>query len=235
MRETDLFPPLKDWLERNGYTVHAEVGHCDIAAGKNGELVLIEMKRSITLDLLLQAVRRQRAKAGVYVAVPAPKTGGRAWRERLRLLRRLEIGLLVVYLDSALPRVELIHHPVAQHRRVYASATRSILSEIAGRSKNLNTGGRNSGKLHTAYREAALGVLTALEALGGEASPKAVRAAGASEKSGQILFSNHYGWFENVAKGLYRLSPDGRRALVEYADLVSALREAQRRFREAEV
>lgn len=224
LRETDLYPHLKSWLEANGYAVHGEVGHCDIAAQKDGELILVEIKKAINLDLLLQVVRRQRAAASVYAAVPAPATGGRPWRERMRLLRRLEVGLLVVYLDSALPRVELMFHPLPFERRRSKSLTKTLLREIAGRSKDLNTGGRNQGKLHTAYREQAFTVAVVLDSLG-SASPKALKAAGAPENATGILNANHYNWFDRVKKGVYRLTPEGRRELVEYADLAVAIRQ----------
>lgn len=225
-RETDLYPPVKSWLEENGYVVRAEVGDCDVAAVKDGELVLVELKRAINLDLLLQAVRRQRARAGVYAAVPAPKTGGRPWRERMRLLRRLEIGLMVVYLDSALPRVEVLFHPIRQERRQSAAVTRTYLREIDGRSKDLNVGGRNGGggKLRTAYWERALAVATGLDLLG-PTSPRALREAGADEKTALILRGNHYGWFERLGTGRYGLTGEGRRALVEHADVAVALRQ----------
>lgn len=223
IRETDLYPPLKSWLEANGYEVHAEVGGCDVAAVKDGNLSLIEIKRTLNLDLLLQAVRRQKADAAVYAAIPAPRTGGRPWRERMRLLRRLEIGLILVYLDSALPRVELLFHPIQQKRVRSRAATRAFLTEISGRSKDLNTGGRNRGKLHTAYREEAIAVAAALELLG-PTSPAALRTAGAGKKTGSILLSNHYGWFERQGVGRYALADAGKRALIEYADLVIAIR-----------
>ena len=41
LKETDLYPPLKDWLTAVGYTVHGEVGGCDLAARRGDELVLI--------------------------------------------------------------------------------------------------------------------------------------------------------------------------------------------------
>lgn len=34
MKETDLYPPLKTWLEAQGYVVRGEVGRCDLAAEK---------------------------------------------------------------------------------------------------------------------------------------------------------------------------------------------------------
>lgn len=224
MKETDLYPPLKLWLESNGYKVHAEVGHCDIAAVKNDELIIIEMKRAINLELLLQSTRRQRMKAAIYAAVPSPRTNNRAWRERARLLRRLDIGLIVVNLHSARPSVQLLFHPGPYKPPKSKAQTQALLSEIAGRSKDLNTGGSTRTRLHTAYREQAITVAVALNALG-PTSPKNLRNAGTSQKTASILRDNHYGWFNHLDFGLYSLSATGQQALVENADLVVCIRE----------
>lgn len=223
-READLYPPLRSWLEANGYEVHAEVKDCDIAARKDGELVLIEMKRSINLDLVLQVIKRQSAEANVYAAVPAPKTHNKRWKQLERLLKRLEAGLLLVHLASALPRVEVAFHPLPYTQPKQKTATRAILKEMTGRSTSANTGGGVRKKLMTAYRENALAVAVALEKTGAT-SPKALRALGGGEKTQSILAGNPYGWFERTAKGIYALTESGRAALQtpDYADLVAAL------------
>ena len=223
IKEADLYPPLKSWLEANGYRVHAEVNGCDVAAERDGELVLIEMKTAINLDLLLQIVGRQRADASVYAAVPAPKTSDRRWRGLERLLKRLEAGLILVYLDTALPRAELAFHPIPLERRREKSVTRAILKEMSGRSLDLNVGGVNRRKLMTAYREQALMVAVALEALG-PAAPKVLRLAGAPAKTGAILLANHYGWYERLRPGEYALTEAGKLGLAEHCELCGHLR-----------
>ena len=42
--ETDLYEPVCRFLEEEGYRVQAEVKDCDIAAEKDGELVIVELK-----------------------------------------------------------------------------------------------------------------------------------------------------------------------------------------------
>lgn len=223
MKESDLYPHLKAWLEGNGYAVRAEVGGCDVAALKDGNLALIEMKLSINLDLVLQALKRQRADAAVYVAVPAPSSVTRRWLELERLLKRLEIGLILVYMQSVPPRVELAFHPVRQERQKNRAATRAMLKEMAGRSLDLNVGGSNRQKRVTAYREEALAVAAALERLG-PSPPRALRALGTSAKTGAILLADHYGWFERLGKGLYGLTEQGKKGLEEYAELADRIR-----------
>lgn len=223
LRESDLFPPLKAWLEAGGYIVHAEVNHCDIAARKGGDLVIVEMKRAINLDLLIQAVRRQTTHASVYVAVPRPPLEDRRWRDLIRLLKRLELGLLVVDAESVIAPVELRFHPMESARRRDSGATRALLTEMSQRSLNLNTGGSTRRPVMTAYREQSLAVAAAL-AETGPAAPRDLRRLGTCGKTGSILLNNHYGWFERLGVGRYALTESGRKALGDYPELTALLR-----------
>jgi hypothetical protein len=63
----------------------------------------------------------------------------------------------------------------------------------------------------TAYRQEALRCAARLEA--GPATLRAIRAGGDVPHAGRILQSNVYGWFERVGRGVYVLTPQGRRAL----------------------
>ena len=58
-KETDLYEPIRAFLEEEGYQVQAEVKHCDIAAEKDGRLVVVEMKRAFGLKLVYQGLERQ--------------------------------------------------------------------------------------------------------------------------------------------------------------------------------
>ena len=52
MKEADLYPPLKAFLEAQGYEVKAEIGACDIMALRAGDPPLVvEMKLSYNLSL----------------------------------------------------------------------------------------------------------------------------------------------------------------------------------------
>lgn len=233
--EADLYPPLKTWLESIGYLVHAEVNSCDIVAKKDDDLVIIEMKQAINLELLLQLVRRQQVHASVYAAIPAPKSRDRRWRDLSRLLKRLEAGLILVHIDSALPRIEVAFHPVEQKRRRDQGATRALLREMAGRSVSLNVGGAVRRKLMTAYRERALAVAVSLEKTG-PTSPKEMRKTGAPDNTAVILRGNHYNWFERLGTALYDLTAEGRKALAapEYEELLAVLRERRDALRPPE-
>jgi hypothetical protein len=41
-----------------------------------------------------------------------------------------------------------------------------------------------------------------------------------SKKTSPILLQNHYGWFDRVEKGLYKLTDEGFKALTVYDELV---------------
>lgn len=218
-----MYPPLKEWLEEGGYTVNAEVNGCDVVARKGDDVVVVEMKLSLNLDLLLQVVERQGVADSVYAAVPAPKAWDKRWRRLMRLVRRLEAGLILVHLESAVPRVEVEFHPLGCERRQKPSERRALLKEMAGRTLDLNVGGTTRMKRVTAYRERAILVAAGLERIG-PCSPKALRALGTGEKTLQILSGNHYGWFERLGKGVYGLTGMGRDGLLEYGELAEALR-----------
>ncbi|NUM54844.1 MAG: hypothetical protein HUU46_14455 [Candidatus Hydrogenedentes bacterium] len=222
LREADLYPPLRDYLEAIGYTVRAEVNGCDVAATRGDELIVIELKRTLNVSLLVQAVERQRATDSVYIAIPRPKGGAwtRQWRGVRRLLRRLEVGLIFIAPRSRIRRVEIVLQPEPSQRRKQNKVRRSMLEEMTGRSGDYNTGGSSRRKLVTAYREAALRIALKL-AESGPMTTRALRALGTGPRTTPILYDNVYGWFQRVALGTYALTEKGRNALVEYAELVA--------------
>ena len=90
-KETDLYEPIRAFLEEEGYQVQAEVKDCDIAAVKDGQLVIVELKKAFNLKLVYQGLERQSLTEQVFVAIPRPKKGQRekAWKDMLKLLKRL--------------------------------------------------------------------------------------------------------------------------------------------------
>ena len=98
LKETDLYPPVKKYLESQGYKVNAEVKQCDVAATRDGELIVVELKKRFNATLLIQAVDRQQAADAVYIALPYPRriVNKTHWHGMYRLLKRLEIGLMLI-------------------------------------------------------------------------------------------------------------------------------------------
>lgn len=217
MRESELHEPVTQWLTAQGYRVSAEVRHCDLVAQMAGEEpVVVELKTRMSLELIIQGVRRQEVSPSVYLGVPLH--GARATLPNQRgvrtLLRRLGLGLLVVRYLRHGTRVEVLLHPVSPHesppRRRHAQR-RALLREIDGRYLELNRGGQASTDTQwSAFRQRSL-VVAALMAREPERvwAPREIRAVGGPEQTGTILSANHLGWFDRVARGAYRISDAG--------------------------
>ena len=126
--ETDLYQPIYDYLVAQGYTVRSEVRNCDIAAIKDDDLIIIELKRQFSTDLLIQATKRQRITDSVYVAIPKPtgKFNRTSWRGKLHLLHRLEIGLILVSFSRKIPVVNVAFHPLPFERKHSQQSCRAI-------------------------------------------------------------------------------------------------------------
>lgn len=223
-RETDLYAPVRAFLVAQGFKVRAEVRGCDVAAEKGEHVVVVELKLGFTLDLLLQGVRRQRVADLVYLAVPRPAKAVHEarLRENLPLLRRLELGLLVVDFRSEPPVIDVVLQPVPFERRRDGKGRKSLLRELALRSGDDNTGGSTRRSLVTAYRENALLVAAALARFG-PLAPRQLRAVGTGAKTLSILHGNVYGWFERLDRALYRVKPAGETALQTYATVVARI------------
>lgn len=223
MQEVELYAPVRDWLVQQGYEVRGEVGHCDVAAVKGDDLIVIELKCRFGIELLVQAVERQRVADSVYIAVPAPPCGARSkkWRGFQQLVRRLELGLLLCRFTRNKAKVEIVLHPTPATRRRQKKARVAVLQEIAGRSGDHNAGGSTRRKLVTAYRENAIRIAALLEQHG-EMSPRKLRELGTGPKTLGILSDNVYGWFTRIAHGVYAVTGKWHEESSNYRHLVNA-------------
>jgi len=211
--ETDLYEPVKTFLEAQGYAVKAEIHRCDLVATRGGEPpVIVELKKRFTLDLVLQGVDRLALTDLVYLAVPQP--GRRVVgpspldADVKKLCRRLGLGLLVV--DPGLAeghRVTVLLDPVPYTPRKDKKRATRLLGEHARRVGDPNRGGSTRVPIVTAYRQDALRCARLLR--GGPLTVAALRAAGAPKDVGTLLQRDVYGWFERVARGTYALTPAG--------------------------
>lgn len=220
MKEADLYPDLKAFLEGQGYEVKAEIGACDIMAMRAGEpAVIVEMKLSFTLGLVLQGAARQSMFDDVYLAVPAPKKGWPArYKDILALCRRLGLGLLVVSIGQG---VEAHLDPAPYQPRRATARAGKLLREFQRRVGDPNQGGTTGVKRMTAYRQDALRCVAALA--GGPLKASVVAQAAAVSKAATLMRADHYGWFERVALGIYALTPKGQAALAENAAEIARL------------
>jgi hypothetical protein len=208
MLETELSAPVKAYLESHGYQVNCEVKDCDIVATRGDDLIIVELKTSVNLTLLVQATKRQSISDSVYVAVPAPTKRNRQWRGTLTVLKRLEIGLLLVEEGAMGMVVSKQFDPIPYQRKKNTRSRRALLTEVADRSGDYNVGGSTKTTLMTAYRENAILIACCLSKLG-PSSPKSLRNLGTGDKTTSILSAHHYGWFQRVEKGVYELTDQG--------------------------
>ena len=220
MKESDLYQPINIYLEKNGYIVNSEVKNCDIVAQKNDELVVIELKKNFNATLLIQATERQKYADSVYVAIIKPKTlgNGQNWKGMFHLLKRLELGLILVTFLKTKARVEIAFHPAENKIKKNKKKRKAILREIENRSGNYNTGGVTGQKIITAYRENAIFIACCLKKYG-DLSPKKLRELGTGDKTTTILSKDHYGWFERKSRGIYTLHSNGIDALDNYKEI----------------
>jgi len=224
MKETELYAPIKTYLEGQGYTVKAEVKDCDLVAVRGMEdPVIVELKLSLSIALLMQGIDRQSMTDAVYVAVPAGK--GKRWagqvKDAVKLCRRLGLGLMSVRFDAVTPSV-LLHCDAGPYRpRKVKRRKQALMKEFERRVGDPNTGGQTRRKIITAYRQDALRIAAAL--VEGPNKPRILAEMLGVEKAAGILQADHYGWFERVERGIYELRPSGHEALKTYADIVKAL------------
>ena len=216
LRETDLYPPVKAFLEGQGYEVKGEVGPADVVAVRGGEApVIVELKTGFSLSLLHQGVARQAVTDAVYVCVPRGSglAGRRALAANLGLCRRLGLGVMTVRLRDGL--VEVHCDPGPFRPRKSAPRKARLLREFARRAGDPAEGGATRTGLVTAYRQDALRVAAYLAQNGPSKGAAVARATGV-ETATRIMRDDHYGWFERIATGIYRLTPAGEGGLRAY-------------------
>ena len=149
MRETELYPAIKAYLEGQGYEVKAEIGAVDVMAVRAGDdPVIVELKTGFSLSLFHQAIARQAVCDDVYVAVPrgAGKRFGASLKENVSLCKRLGLGLITVRLRDGL--VEIHVDPAPYSPRKSKQRCGRLLREFARRVGDPNQGGQTLSLIH---------------------------------------------------------------------------------------
>ncbi len=226
MREQTLYPPVKAFLEAQGYEVKGEVNDCDVVAIRGGEPpVIVELKIGFSLPLVFQGIERQGLSDNVYLAVP-PFSGRTTRRnDALKLCRRLGLGLLTVRLEPA-PFVEALLDPGPYRPRRRKRDVGRLLREFQRRVGDPNQGGSTRRTIMTAYRQDALRCASHLRLNGPTKASLVAKAAGVA-RARAIMYADIYGWFERAPDsplGVYGLTPKGHAALEHYADVLAALK-----------
>jgi hypothetical protein len=220
MKEADLYLPLKRFLESQGYEVKGEVQDCDVLAVRGTEApVVVELKLTLNLSVLLQAVARLSLTPKVYIGIPRRCAVWRARRRHvLKLLRMLGLGLVVIDSDRGRGTVTEVLDPGEYRPRESKPRRERLLLEFRKRVGDPNLGGmqRRAGVM-TVYRQRTLRIAQFLQEHG---PSKASHVAGSLEEPGarDILYGDAYGWFERVSRGVYGLSPRGQQEIPPWLD-----------------
>lgn len=209
--ETNLYLPVKRFLERLGFQVKGEIGGCDLVAlsADCPPIVIIgELKLAFNLELVLQGVDRAGACDEVWLAVRSAANGrGREHDSRVhKLCRRLGFGLLVV---QARGGVEIVVSPSAPMSRRDQRRRSRLVDEHRKRQGDPTAGGGSRQPIMTAYRQQALACASALAS--GSQRVRDLRQS--VPDAPKILQGNVYGWFVREERGIYALTEAGRGAL----------------------
>lgn len=218
MKETELYPAVKAFLEAQGYEVKAEVGAVDVMAVRGDEPpVIVELKTGFSLSLFHQAVARLSVTDQVYMAVPRPtgKRGLKALKENKALCRRLAIGLMTVRLRDQYLEVHCEPGPYAPRKSKKKQGR--LAKEFSRRTGDPNDGGATRHGLITAYRQDAIRCARFLAVHGDSKGAKVAEWAEVPTAT-RLMRDNHYGWFVKVEKGIYALSKAGKKGLADYGD-----------------
>ena len=217
-KESDMYEPVVKMLEEMGYSVRGEVKSCDITAAKDGEIIVIEMKKSFTMKLVYQIIDRQTFAKNVYACIPRSE---KMPNDMMRLLKRLDAGLITVALDSPLKFAQIVFEPSGMKKITNRQKKKAVEKEAISRTADLNTGGAARVKLVTAYREKSIELLCLCNKMG-KLSKNDLITAGFEEKAYSILYMNYYRWFKKEGRAVYSVSNEGKNALVneKYGRLV---------------
>lgn len=215
MQEVDLYPPLKSYLEGQGYEVKGEILNCDVVALREGEgPIIIELKLSLNMTILLQAVDRLKLSNTIYIGVPKGLSVLKKRRKQVtKLFRMMGLGLVIIDPHVKVGGIDVLCDPGEYKPRQVKKQTQRLLKEFQERVGDPNQGGTSMKRgLMTAYRQKALAISQYLMTHG--ATKASIIAKSLEEpKTRAILYDNVYGWFDRLGSGVYTISPRGQSEL----------------------
>lgn len=216
MKETDLYLPVKNLLLSQGFEVRAEIKNIDILASKDDFYCAVELKTKPSLKLIYQAIDRQKTADQVFIAIPKSAVNMRRspYRNFVYLLRRLEIGLILVSQEEAEVVFDATAYDMEKSRARYKNRKSNMLKEYRLRKSNQNIAG-TKGKTMTLYKEQVLKICAYL-LKHGQVSIKEIKEATKIEKTASILQKNYDGYFIRVSRGIYQLTDTGRVHILKY-------------------
>lgn len=230
--EADLYEPVQNYFHSLGYRVQAEVNDCDVVALKDDSLIIIELKLNLNITLLVQAANRQKFTSDVYIAIPRPKSSlrRRRWRDLVHLIRRLELGLILISFEGRKPSIDVVHEPVPFDRKRSMRQSKKrrdkIINEVRSRRSNHNIGGSNNVTTMTAFKEISIQIAFYLDYLG-PMSAMDLRKLSTGERTYGILYNNYYKWFQRVDRGVYDLTDLGRKEYRAYPEIIKLYEQSE--------
>lgn len=210
LKETDLYQPIKSHLQQLGFDVKGEIKNCDVVARKDNLMIIVELKLSLNITLLLQAVDRFSLADNVYIAIPKQCTVYKKQSKQVKkLLKRLGVGLIVVDIQPENQYVEVVFDPQDYTPRKNKRKQSALLKEFEQRIGDTQQGGSTRSKAGlTAYRQRCIRVAEYLQNKPSAKGAEIKKAIG-EQQATQFLSNDHYGWFEKVERGVYTLSEKG--------------------------
>jgi hypothetical protein len=224
MKESDLYLPLKAYLETQDYEVKGEVRDCDVLAihrsNLDAEPIIVELKKSLNLTVLLQAVDRLSLSSQVYIGLPKQyKLASNRTRKAkvLKLLKMLGLGLIVIDPSLKTANVDILVEPKHYQPKKSKPKLQRHLKEFHSRAGDPNLGGASTLKGRvTAYRQRSLTIAKFLNENG--ATKAAIIAEQTQDsKARDILYKNYYGWFANETRGVYKITVLGMKSISEWS------------------
>jgi len=220
MKESDLYHPLKRFLESQRYEVKGEVQDCDVLAVRGDEdPVVVELKLTLNLNVILQAVERLSLTPKVYVGVPLRcRILEKRRRSVTKLLRMLGLGLVAIDPNREGGSVAVLLDPDEYRPRRSRYRRERLLGEFAKRVGDPNLGGQEKRRgIMTAYRQRALAIAGFLQNNGPTKASQVAKSL-QEPKARDILYRDVYGWFDRVSLGVYQLSARGTQEIAARRD-----------------
>jgi hypothetical protein len=217
LQESDLYLPIKNYLQTLDFEVKGEIIDCDIVAQKGEQLVIIELKLNINITLLLQAIERFSLSDMVYIAIPKQCSLYKKQSQQVKkLVKRLGIGLMIVDIQKTAQYVEVFFDPQDYTPRINKRKQAGLLKEFNQRIGDTQKGGSTKSKAGlTAYRQRCIRVAEYLShhpvAKGAD-----IKKAIGEEQATHFLSKDYYGWFEKIERGVYQLSDKGKNELTKW-------------------
>ncbi len=215
MKEAELYPAVKRFLEAQGYAVKGEVGSADVVAVRGKEPpVIVELKLGFSLKLFHQGVDRLAVSDTVYLAVARPKSA-KALKANVALARAAGLGVLSVRLPQG--TVEAMCDPGEAGPRKSKKKKAKMLKAFERMRGDPNAGGATRHGIVTGYRQDAVACARFLAVHGASKGAKVAQWAEVKDAT-RIMRDNHYGWFAKVETGVYGLTPAGKKGLADWGE-----------------